>query len=341
MVNMNVFRILGDLSHTASKCILIWAIHTNKSAEGISLITQTLYAAVFCTRYLDLFYTVVAKATLWNFVLKIFYISSSLYIIFLMMRVYARTREREKAWRLGAIGLGGAVTAAPFVTLFTHGWAGTTINETLWTFSIILESVCVLPQLILLRQTTVPTVIDSFYLLTLGSYRAFYILNWIVRAAQEHRVDVIAVIFGIIQTAFYVDFAWVYWTRQRVKLRNGGVVDSDDLSRGWLLRRLLGRHGGSLDEEDRVGNENPAAGPRESSRGKWGPRGISVSADDETGDGFDSRAGVKQDKDSKSNANDFRDLVDPDEVEDGDDDGVPPASGRTNGVTNGFMHGRA
>lgn len=31
---MNVFRILGDVSHTLSKCILIWAIHMNKSAEG-------------------------------------------------------------------------------------------------------------------------------------------------------------------------------------------------------------------------------------------------------------------------------------------------------------------
>lgn len=34
MGSMNVFRILGDLSHTASKCILIWAIHANHSAEG-------------------------------------------------------------------------------------------------------------------------------------------------------------------------------------------------------------------------------------------------------------------------------------------------------------------
>ena len=146
---MNVFRILGDLSHTASKCILIWAIHTNKSAEGqvalqdsyhvrsvlltdllagVSLITQTLYAAVFCTRYLDLFYTSV-KGNLWNFVLKIFYILSSLYIIVLMMRIYARTREREKAWRLGAFCLGGAIVAAPFVTLIFKKWKGTTINE--------------------------------------------------------------------------------------------------------------------------------------------------------------------------------------------------------------------
>ena len=31
----NVFRILGDVSHTVSICILIWAIHSNKSAEGM------------------------------------------------------------------------------------------------------------------------------------------------------------------------------------------------------------------------------------------------------------------------------------------------------------------
>lgn len=41
----------------------------------------------------------------------------------------------------------------------------------MWVFSEILESICVVPQLLLMRQTTVPTVIDSFYLATLGTYR--------------------------------------------------------------------------------------------------------------------------------------------------------------------------
>jgi len=54
--NMNIFRILGDVSHTASKCILIYQIHHNKSAEGVSLLTQLLYILVFGTRYLDLFW---------------------------------------------------------------------------------------------------------------------------------------------------------------------------------------------------------------------------------------------------------------------------------------------
>ncbi|KAL8818030.1 MAG: hypothetical protein Q9223_003255 [Gallowayella weberi] len=251
--HFNVFRVLGDLSHTVSKCILIWAIHANKSAEGISLITQMLYTLVFCSRYLDLFW-VKPSYMPWNFVLKLFYLGSSFYILLLMMRIYARTREREKAWKLGKI----------------------------------LESVCVLPQLLLLRQTSVPTVIDSFYLVTLGSYRAFYMLNWFVRYfGAEHHFEPIATIFGTVQTAFYVDFAWVYWTRQRVKLRNGAVVDSEnvdiqDLSRGFLVNRLAAPN--ASEEEEQVASSLAQDAREQSSArrgGAWGTRGISLSADED------------------------------------------------------------
>ena len=162
--------------------------------------------------------------------------------------------------------------------------------QMLWTFSIVLESVCVLPQLLLLRQTTVPTVIDSYYLVALGSYRAFYILNWIVRVASEKGYwDPISWIFGVVQTALYLDFAWVYWTRQRVKLRGGGIVDSDDLSRGWLVSRLIGRERHDVEDEERQPALNTANGSANGSarsgtrrtHNKWGPHGISVSADDD------------------------------------------------------------
>lgn len=52
-------------------------------------------------------------------------------------------------------------------------------------------------------------------------------------------------IFGLVQTALYLDFAWVYWTRQRVKLRGGSIVDEADLGKGWLVRRFVGGRGGS------------------------------------------------------------------------------------------------
>jgi len=160
--------------------------------------------------------------------------------------------------------------------------------EIFWTFSIELESVCVLPQLQLLRQTSVPTVLDSYYLVMLGSYRFFYILNWIVRAAsKEHYWEPVAFIFGVVQTVLYIDFAWVYYSRQRVKLRGGGVVDSDDLSKSFLVRRFIsGRR--SQDNNDDIAEEDEALAGQESgtirpseSRGgsNWGARGISVSAD--------------------------------------------------------------
>ena len=154
----------------------------------------------------------------------------------------------------------------------------------LWTFSIILESICILPQLLLLRQTAVPTVLDSYYLIALGSYRAFYILNWILRlASSEHYFEPISVIFGVIQTALYVDFAWVYYSRQRVKLRGGGVVDSDDLSKSYLVRRFIGRGTRADREDDGIVEDGAALAGHEDgtmNRERWGPRGLSVSADD-------------------------------------------------------------
>lgn len=214
------------------------------------------------------------------------------------------------------------------------------IMQVLISFALILESVCVLPQLILLRQTTVPTVIDSFYLLTLGSYRAFYILNWIYRGIYDViKPDLRSVVFGIIQTAFYIDFAWVYWTRQRVKLRNGGVVDSDDLSRGWLLSRLFGHHRESTEVEDGNASEGNAGGrSRLSGRGKWGTRGISVSADDETTDPWQTHK-TNTGSDNKNIKHDeFNDILEDDE--DGDIDTSELMNNRTDSGKDGIANDR-
>lgn len=304
---------------------------------GVSLITQLAYLAVFVARYIPTVWfpsDASSWLTIWNVSLKIFYIASSAYTIFIMTRLYARTQEREMAVKIGGYSGAVALLMAPFAMLIFTKKAYWSFAEFSWSFSIIEESVCVLPQLLLLRQTTVPTVIDSFYLVTLGSYRGFYLLNWLVRGIREHEWDPLSVIFGLIQTALYVDFAWVYWTRQRVKLRGGAVVDSDDLSKGWLIKRLIGERGTSATDEEGA----PAGGAQ---GGRWGTRGISVSADEGVHD-----------------VHTPIDLADPEHFEDGDsDDGKPappaksgqskgqaasyedradePASGAANGVSNG------
>ena len=120
---MNIFRILADLSHAASKITLCIAIHRNSSAEGVSLLTQLLYTLVFTTRYLDLFW-VSPGVSLWNFFFKIFYIFSSIYIVYLMMRCYPRTREKEGAWKITTWSLGACIVSAPLVTMVFNGWMG-------------------------------------------------------------------------------------------------------------------------------------------------------------------------------------------------------------------------
>lgn len=202
-----------------------------------------------------------------------------------------------------------------------------------------------------------PTVITSFYILLLGSYRGLYILNWIWRVLDinDRPPNPISIIFGLIQTALYLDFAWVYWTRQRVKLRDGAVVDADDLRRGWLLNRIFGKHIDTSPEDDEEGR--PAlGGARGGGRGgagarsKWGARGISVSADDgvleEThglvGDSDDEEHGIT----SSGSVDPDAKMKDPDELakaldEDDEDATLPSSSAHadTRGTPSGVRSG--
>lgn len=96
-----------------SKGILIFSIHRNRSAEGVSLVTQGLYAIVFCSRYLDLF----AERSAWNAIFKVTYIVTSFYILGVMQWLFPRSREREISWKLGAIILGGSLALSPFIMM--------------------------------------------------------------------------------------------------------------------------------------------------------------------------------------------------------------------------------
>lgn len=87
------------------------------------------------------------------------------------------------------------------------------LSEVLWAFSIYLESVAILPQLFLLQRTGEAETITTHYLFALGAYRALYIPNWIYRYATESFVDPIAIISGLVQTALYADFFYIYFTK--------------------------------------------------------------------------------------------------------------------------------
>ncbi len=79
---MNIFRLTGDLFHVISIVILILRLRATKNAVGISVKTQELYLIVFVSRYLDLF---TRFYSIYNSVMKILYISSTAYIIYMIL----------------------------------------------------------------------------------------------------------------------------------------------------------------------------------------------------------------------------------------------------------------
>ncbi|TPX46909.1 hypothetical protein SeMB42_g03522 [Synchytrium endobioticum] len=202
---MNIFRLVADLMHLASIFILLLKVKKTRSASGISFKTQALYAVVFCTRYLDLFTHFVS---VYNSLMKVFFIGSAFYILYLMRIKFKATWDPAlDTFRVEFLIVPCAVLALVVNYAFTP-------LEILWAFSVYLEAVAILPQLFQLTRTGEAETITTHYLFALGAYRGLYLFNWIYRfATEEGHVDWIVVISGLVQTALYCDFFYVYFTK--------------------------------------------------------------------------------------------------------------------------------
>ncbi|KAJ2002117.1 endoplasmic reticulum retention protein [Coemansia thaxteri] len=202
---MNIFRLTADLLHLGSIFILIARLHQTRSSAGISLKTQALYVLVFATRYLDMLFSFVS---VYNTLMKLFFLSSSAYIVFLMLGSLKPTYDKAlDTFRVEYLLVG----AAAFALLFPHKY---TVLEVLWSFSIYLEAVAILPQLFQMTRTGEADNITSHYVFALGGYRALYIINWIYRYySEDSYVDYVAWVAGVVQTVLYGDFFYIYFTR--------------------------------------------------------------------------------------------------------------------------------
>ncbi|XP_013784324.1 ER lumen protein-retaining receptor-like [Limulus polyphemus] len=201
---MNVFRLAGDLSHLLAIIILLMKIWKTRSCAGISGKTQILFALVYTSRYLDLFTNFVS---VYNSVMKVFFVATSYATIYLIYNKFKATYDRNHdTFRIEFL----LVPVVILGLLVNHEFS---LVEVLWTFSIYLESVAILPQLFLVSKTGEAETITSHYLFCLGLYRALYILNWIYRYYIEGFYDLIPIVTGVVQTVLYCDFFYLYITR--------------------------------------------------------------------------------------------------------------------------------
>lgn len=82
-----------------------------------------------------------------------------------------------------------------------------------WTFSIYLEALAIVPQLILLQRYREVENLTGHYVFFLGIYRALYIANWIYRSYYEpfYTHNWVVYLCGAIQTCLYLDFFYYYF----------------------------------------------------------------------------------------------------------------------------------
>ncbi|CAL8301998.1 unnamed protein product [Merluccius merluccius] len=209
---MNIFRLAGDVSHVVAILLLVLKIWRSRSCAGISGKSQVLFAVVFTSRYLDLF-TVYISA--YNTIMKVVFLSLSYATVYLIyVRFRSTSTSEQDTFRVEFLLI-------PVVGLsFLENYAFTPL-EILWTFSIFLEAVAIMPQLFLITNTGEAESITTHYLFFLGLYRALYLANWVWRYHTEGFFDQIAVVSGVVQTFFYCDFFYLYITRV---LRGGGKM---------------------------------------------------------------------------------------------------------------------
>jgi len=199
------------MSHVFSIIVLLLRLRVARNAQGISVRTHELFLLVFVTRYLDLFTTFYS---LYNSCMKVLYIVTSAAIIYMIRfsepicSTYDKAQDTFLHWKF-------AVAPCAIVAILTHIFQNgfvVDILELLWTFSIYLESVAILPQLIVLQRYREVENLTGNYIFFMGAYRALYIVNWVYRAFNEtfYQHHFVVYFCGVLQTLLYADFFYYY-----------------------------------------------------------------------------------------------------------------------------------
>merc|ERR1711957_297126 len=124
------------------------------------------------------------------------------------MGTYDKAQDTFRHWAF-------LVAPCAVIALVTHAIQNSfSFNgiELFWTFSIYLESIAILPQLIVLQRYREVENLTGNYIFFMGAYRALYIMNWIYRARHEpyYQHHYVVYFCGVLQTLLYVDFFYYY-----------------------------------------------------------------------------------------------------------------------------------
>lgn len=184
--------------------LLLYRMRTTKNCLGLSLKTQEIYLIVFLIRYTDLFYHFVS---VYNSCMKIIFIGTTTYIIYLMRfkKPFCTTYDTlvDQFPHLKIL-----LPSAAALTAVCH--SGTGLYELTWSYSLWLEALAFIPQILMLQRTRIIENITNAYAGALGLYRLFYIINWIYRYQTEGHFCWTQTLSGSFQTLMYAVFVYLF-----------------------------------------------------------------------------------------------------------------------------------
>jgi len=192
----------ADLTHLLSFFVLLIKLLRQKTSAGVSVKTQEMLLLVFLSRYVDLFFHFVS---MYNSIMKATYIGLTAMSVLLIKAVepwkgtYSAKHDSVPHW------LALVLPCAVLALLVHDRWSA---MELAWAFSIYLEAVAAIPQLLLAKKSGEVEKFMLSYLFLRGVYRMLYIANWVQRSHTEfmYKIHVNAFVAAVVQTAPFVYF---------------------------------------------------------------------------------------------------------------------------------------
>ena len=196
---MIIIQVIADLLHLTAILFLITKVYVHKNVIGISYKTQLLYLSVFLCRYMDLFTR--DYSTFYLFFMKIFFILLTSYTLYLIRckkqfsETYEKKDDRHPIWTIYLTGI--------ILTFFIH--SGTSFTELLWSYSIWIEAMTIIPQMNMKISHVSYRKVMKIYIFLLALYKFLYLILWGYKIVYDYPVHYCAVAGGILQLILYVD----------------------------------------------------------------------------------------------------------------------------------------
>ena len=159
---MDFFRFIADSLHLIAIFMLIFRIRKTRNCIGLSYRTQEIFLVCFCLRYLDIF---IYFVSVYNTSMKVLYLGATCYTIYLMRkkRPYCGTYDAV----MDEFPHYMFIYPGVFVlTLIIH--SKFTFVDFLWSYSLWLEAVAFIPQVVILNKMATVENLTSHYVGALG-----------------------------------------------------------------------------------------------------------------------------------------------------------------------------